>query len=34
MVENAFGFLLKTFKELLQKSNLQVFKIPDVFSCC
>jgi hypothetical protein len=34
IVENAFGILNKKFRALLQKSNLQVSSIPNVFSYC
>jgi len=34
VVENAFGILKQTFKELLTKSNLDVVFLPDVIVCC
>ncbi len=34
MVENAFGILKKTFKELMHKSNLNVIFLPGVITCC
>ncbi len=34
IMENAFGILNKKFRALLQKSNLQVSYIPNVFSYC
>jgi hypothetical protein len=33
MVDNAFGILEKTFKELIHKSNLNVTFLPNVFTC-
>ena len=34
VVENAFGILKQTFRELLVKSDLQVVFLPDVITCC
>jgi len=34
VVENAFGTLKFTFRELLVKSELQVIFLPDVITCC
>jgi hypothetical protein len=34
VVENAFGILKQTFRELLVKSNLDVVFLPDIISCC
>jgi hypothetical protein len=34
VVENAFGILKQTFRELLVKSELQVAFLPDVITCC
>lgn len=34
VVENAFGILKQTFRELLQKSNLSVAFLPDVILSC
>jgi len=34
VVENAFGILKQTFRELLVKSELQVTFLPDVITCC
>jgi hypothetical protein len=34
VVENAFGILKQTFKELLVKSELDVVFLPDVITCC
>lgn len=34
VVENAFGILKQTFRELLVKSELQVTFLPDVIMCC
>ena len=34
VVENAFGILKLTFRELLVKSELQVTFLPDVITCC
>jgi hypothetical protein len=34
VVENAFGLLKQTFRELLGKSSLQVTFLPDVILCC
>jgi hypothetical protein len=34
MVENAFGILKQTFRELLVKSDLDVVFLPDVITCC
>jgi hypothetical protein len=34
VVENAFGILKQTFRELLVKSELDVVFLPDVITCC
>ena len=34
VVENAFGILKQSFRELLQKSDLHVTFMPDVILCC
>jgi hypothetical protein len=34
VVENAFGILKQTFRELLVKSDLHVVFLPDVITCC
>jgi hypothetical protein len=34
IVENAFGILKQTFRELLVKSDLHVVFLPDVITCC
>ena len=34
VVENAFGILKQTFRELLIKSDLDVAFLPDVILCC
>jgi hypothetical protein len=34
VVENAFGILKQTFRELLLKSELDVVFLPDVITCC
>ena len=34
VVENAFGILKQTFRELLVKSDLSVTFLPDVITCC
>ena len=34
VVENAFGILKQSFRELLVKSDLQVTFLPDVITCC
>ena len=34
VVENAFGILKQTFRELLVKSKLDVVFLPDVITCC
>jgi hypothetical protein len=34
VVENAFGILKQTFRELLMKSELDVVFLPDVITCC
>ena len=34
IVENAFGILKQTFRELLVKSDLSVTFLPDVITCC
>ena len=34
VVENAFGILKQTFRELLVKSDLDVVFLPDVITCC
>jgi hypothetical protein len=34
VVENAFGILKQTFRELLMKSDLDVVFLPDVIICC
>ena len=33
-MENAFGFLKQTYRELRSKSNLHVTFLPDVVVCC
>jgi hypothetical protein len=34
VVENAFGILKQSWRELLQKTELQVTYLPDVITCC
>jgi hypothetical protein len=34
VVQNAFGLLKQTFRELLGKSSLRVTFLPDVILCC
>ncbi len=34
MVENAFGILRKSFRELFLKSNLHILFVPNVLVCC
>jgi hypothetical protein len=34
VVENVFGILKQTFRELLVKSKLEVIFLPDVITCC
>jgi hypothetical protein len=34
VVENAFGILKKTFKELMHKSDLSVTFLFNIFKCC
>jgi hypothetical protein len=34
IVENAFGILKQSWRELLQKTELQVTYLPDVITCC
>ena len=34
VVENVFGIIKETFRELLMKSKLQVAFLPDIITCC
>jgi hypothetical protein len=34
VVENAFGIIIKTFQELLTRSDLLAYFLPYVFTCC
>ncbi len=34
MVENAFGILEKTFKEIMGKIEMDITLVPNIFACC